>query len=176
MRDGTKLVADIYRPKGRGPWPVLLMRTAYGRDVACGLVYAHPSWFARHGFMVVVQDVRGRGDSAGFYYPFRNDKDDGYDSVQWAAALEGSNGNVGLYGFSYNGAVQLFAALDRPPALRALAPHMAPFDLYSGWFYRNGLLELWIISWANQMLREDARRIQAPSTAALAQSWNDPGA
>ena len=176
MRDGTKLVADIYRPKGRGPWPVLLMRTAYGRDVACGLVYAHPSWFARHGFMVVVQDVRGRGDSEGFYYPFRNDRDDGYDSVQWAAALEGSNGNVGLYGFSYNGAVQLFAALDRPPALRALAPHMAPFDLYSGWFYRNGLLELWIISWANQMLREDARRIQAPSTAALDQSWNDPGA
>ena len=57
MRDGATLVADVYRPKGDGPWPVLLMRTAYGRDVASSLVYAHPAWFSRHGFIVVVQDV-----------------------------------------------------------------------------------------------------------------------
>ena len=63
MRDGATLVADVYRPRGDGPWPVLLMRTAYGRDIASSLVYAHPAWFSRHGFIVVVQDVRGRGDS-----------------------------------------------------------------------------------------------------------------
>ena len=176
MRDGATLVADVYRPKGDGPWPVLLMRTAYGRDIATSLVYAHPAWFARHGFVVVVQDVRGRGDSGGSYYPFRHEREDGYDSVQWAASLPGSNGCVGLYGFSYQGAVQLFAALDRPPALRALAPHMTAFDLYSGWFYRNGILELsTIFKWANQMLREDARRSGAPSEAALDASWLEVG-
>jgi hypothetical protein len=152
------------------------MRTAYGRDVASSVVYAHPAWFARHGFIVVIQDVRGRGDSEGTYYPFRHERADGYDSVQWAATLPGSNGCVGLYGFSYQGAVQLFAALDRPPALKALAPHMTAFDLYSGWFYRNGLLELsTIFRWANQMLREDARRAGAQSEAALDASWLDAG-
>jgi putative CocE/NonD family hydrolase len=124
MRDGATLVADIYRPKGDALWPVLLMRTAYGRDVASSLVYAHPAWFARQGFIVVIQDVRGRGESEGSYYPFKHEREDGYDSVQWAAALPGSNGCVGLYGFSYQGAVQLFAALDRPPGLEgACAAH-----------------------------------------------------
>jgi putative CocE/NonD family hydrolase len=176
MRDGATLVADVYRPMGEGPWPVLLMRTAYGRDIASSLVYAHPAWFARQGFIVVIQDVRGRGDSEGSYYPFIHEREDGYDSVQWAAALAGSNGCVGLYGFSHQGAVQLFAALDRPPALKALAPHMTAFDLYSGWFYRNGILELsTIFKWANQMLREDARRIGARSAAALDASWLDVG-
>ncbi len=176
MRDGATLVADVYRPRGEGPWPVLLMRTAYGRDVASTLVYAHPAWYARQGFMVVIQDVRGRGESEGIYYPFRFEREDGYDSVQWAAGLSGGNGCVGLYGFSYQGAVQLFAALDRPPALKALAPHMTAFDFYSGWFYRNGLFELSTnMKWANQMLREDSRRLEAPSKAALDASWIDAG-
>jgi putative CocE/NonD family hydrolase len=176
MRDGAVLVADIYRPAAGGPHPVLVMRTAYGRDIASSLVYAHPAWFARHGFIVVVQDVRGRGDSEGRFYPFRHERQDGYDTVQWAAALPGSNGCVGLYGFSYQGVVQLFAALDRPPALRALAPHMTAFDLYSGWFYRNGILEMsTILKWANQMLRDDARRAGAASAAALDASWGDVG-
>jgi|HubBroStandDraft_1064217.scaffolds.fasta_scaffold10266_4 putative CocE/NonD family hydrolase len=176
MRDGATLVADVYRPEGEGPWPVLLMRTAYGRDIASSLVYAHPAWFSRHGFIVVVQDVRGRGDSDGSYYPFKYEREDGYDSVQWASALPGSNGCVGLYGFSYQGAVQLFAALDRPPALRALAPHMTAFDFYSGWFYRNGILELsTIFKWANQMLRDDSRRLGAESRAALDASWLEVG-
>jgi putative CocE/NonD family hydrolase len=176
MRDGTQLVADVYQPAGEGPWPVLLMRTAYGRDIASSLVYAHPAWFARQGFLVVIQDVRGRGDSEGSYYPFRLERQDGFDSVQWAAGLPGSNGCVGLYGFSHQGAVQLYAALDHPPALKALAPHMCAFDLYSGWFYRNGILELsTILKWANQMLRGDARRAGAASEAALDASWLDVG-
>jgi len=174
MRDGTRLFADVYSPQGAGPWPVLLMRTAYGRDVASSVVYAHPPWYARRGFIVVVQDVRGRGDSEGTYYPFRHDREDGYDSVQWAAALPGSNGCVGLYGFSYQGAVQLFSALDRPPALKALAPHMAAFDFYGGWFYRGGMLDLPnTMGWAAQMLREDARRIGSPRQGALDAAWSD---
>ena len=142
MRDGCRLMADIYRPaptlESPGPWPVLLMRQPYGRDIASTVVYAHPTWYARRGFLVVIQDVRGRGDSDGAFYTFRNEIEDGYDTVRWAAALPGANGRVGMYGFSYQGSTQLLAALARPPELRALAPHMTAFDLYSGWFYRGG--------------------------------------
>jgi len=172
LRDGTILVADVYRPQGTGPWPVLLMRQPYGRDIASTVVYAHPTWWARKGFIVVIQDVRGRGDSSGDFYTFRHESDDGYDSVRWAAGLPGSNGRVGMYGFSYQGSTQLLAALAKPAPLRALAPHMTAFDLYSGWFYRNGILQLsTTLAWANQMLREDARRRGSPSSAELDESY-----
>ncbi len=177
MRDGTRLIADIYRPQVDGPWPVLLMRQPYGRDIASTVVYAHPTWWAREGFMVVIQDVRGRGDSEGEFYAFRHETEDGVDTVAWAAALPGSNGRVGMYGFSYQGSTQLLAALGKPPALRALAPHMTAFDLYAGWFYRDGILQLsTTLGWASQMLREDARRRGAASEAALEHNWLNPGA
>jgi uncharacterized protein len=177
MRDGCRLVADIYRPSGPGPWPVLLMRQPYGRDIASTVVYAHPPWWARRGFLVVIQDVRGRGDSEGEFYPFRGEEADGYDTVQWAAGLEGSNGRVGMYGFSYQASTQVLAALARPPALRAIAPHMTAFDLSSGWFHRGGILQLsTTVGWANQMLREDARRRGATAAAAeLDESYLAPG-
>lgn len=180
MRDGARLVADVYRPlpteASPGPWPVLLMRQPYGRDIASTVVYAHPSWYARQGFMVVVQDVRGRGDSEGVFYAFRNEVDDGYDTVMWAASLPGSNGRVGMYGFSYQASTQLLAALGRPAPLKALAPHMTAFDPYSGWFYRDGLLQLsTTIGWAGQMLREDSRRLQSAAEAALDANWLSSG-
>ena len=172
MRDGTRLVADVYRPKGSALCPVLLMRQPYGRDIASTVVYAHPTWWVRQGFMVAIQDVRGRGDSEGTFYPFRNEIEDGYDTVMWAAALSGSNGRVGMYGFSYQASTQLLAALGKPAPLRALAPHMTAFDLYSGWFYRNGILQLsTTLAWANQMLREDAKRTWSSSYAALEESY-----
>ncbi len=180
MRDGTRLVADVYRPaataEAPGPWPVLLMRQPYGRDIASTVVYAHPTWFARRGFMVVIQDVRGRGDSEGNFYAFRGEIEDGHDTVRWAAALPGGNGRVGMYGFSYQASTQLLAALGRPPELRALAPHMTAFDLYSGWFYRGGLLQLsTTLGWASQMLREDSRRLGAASEAALDENFQNTG-
>ncbi len=181
MRDGCRLVADIYRPAHTvadpGPWPVLLMRQPYGRDIASTVVYAHPTWFARRGFMVVIQDVRGRGDSDGDFYCFRREAEDGHETVRWAARLPGANGRVGMYGFSYQGSTQLLAALGGPPELRALAPHMTAFDLYSGWFYRGGLLQLsTTLSWASQMLREDSRRRACASEAALDANWQNTGA
>lgn len=176
MRDGCRLVADVYRPAGAGPWPVLLMRQPYGRDIASTVVYAHPTWWARQGFMVVIQDVRGRGDSEGDFYPFRGEEADGFDTVQWAAGLPGSNGRVGMYGFSYQASTQVLAALARPPALRAIAPHMTAFDLSSGWFHRDGILQLsTTVGWANQMLREDARRRRLPVAAGLDDSYLAPG-
>lgn len=177
LPDGTRLVADVYTPRGDGPYPVLLMRQPYGRDIASTVVYAQPTWFCRKGFIVVVQDVRGRGDSEGEFYAFAHEADDGYHTVEWAAALPRANGSVGMYGFSYQGSTQLLAASRKPPSLKAIAPHMTAFDLFSGWFYRDGLLQLIsTLGWGNQMLREDARRKQAWGLyRRLEKSYASPG-
>src|SRR5215207_7209128 len=103
MRDGTTLYADVYRPRGSGPFPVLLVRTPYDKTVGGANNYVHPSWYARHGFVVAIQDTRGRWRSEGEWYPYVNERRDGYDSVEWAAGLPGSNGKVGMYGASYVG-------------------------------------------------------------------------
>ena len=77
LSDGVTLYSDHYYPPGGGIQPTLLMRQPYGRDIASTVVYAHPAWFARQGYNVVIQDVRGRGDSEGDFYPFRHEARDG---------------------------------------------------------------------------------------------------
>lgn len=159
MRDGAELVSDHYYPRESGPQPTLLMRQPYGRDIASTVVYAHPVWFARHGYNVVIQDVRGRGDSAGEFYPFRNEAADGADTIAWVRARPECNGRVGMYGFSYQGATQLLAAAEQPEGLQCIAPGMTACDLYHGWFYQGGALRLSsTLGWGLQMLKEDARR------------------
>lgn len=162
MRDGIKLVSDHYYPPGDGPFPTLLMRQPYGRAIASTVVYAHPVWFARAGYHVVIQDVRGRGDS----YPFRHEGADGFDTLSWLVNHSACNGKIGMYGFSYQGMTQWLAAAERPPGLVAIAPWMTAHDLYQGWFYYQGALRLAdTIGWGIQMLREDARRRQLRSVS-----------
>ena len=157
--DGTVLVSDHYYPAGDGPWPTVFMRQPYGRDIASTVVYAHPVWFARHGYHVAIQDVRGRGGSGGEFYPFRNEGRDGAESVAWLRGHPACNGRIGMYGFSYQGATQLLAAAEQPEGLVCIAPHMTAADLYQGWFYHHGALRLSsALGWGIQMLREDARR------------------
>jgi hypothetical protein len=159
MRDGTVLYADIYRPSGPGPFPVLLMRQPYGKAIASTVTYAHPVWFARQGFITVIQDVRGRGVSEGEFAPFVQEVEDGYDTVEWAASLPGSNGRVGMYGFSYQGSTQWAAASARPPGLTAIAPGMCAADLYRGMFYPHGRFAIGsFLPWAYQLARDTARR------------------
>jgi uncharacterized protein len=160
LSDGTVLVSDHYYPAGVGPWPTLLMRQPYGRDIASTVVYAHPVWFARHGYHVAIQDVRGRGGSEGEFYPFRSEGRDGAETIAWLRGHAASNGLIGMYGFSYQGATQLFAAVEQPEGLVCIAPHMTAADLYHGWFYHQGALRLSSsLGWGIQMLREDARRL-----------------
>src|SRR5262249_20395812 len=83
MRDGTILYADIYRPEGPGPFPVLLQRTPYDKSMPLSRNMLDPLKAARHGYVVVIQDTRGRYTSEGEFYPFRDDIDDGYDTVEW---------------------------------------------------------------------------------------------
>src|SRR5688572_8961984 len=85
MRDGVTLYADVYRPTGEGPFPVILMRLPYDKTSAENIAYTDPSWYARHGYLVVIQDVRGRDASEGEFIPFQHDAEDGYDTIEWAA-------------------------------------------------------------------------------------------
>ena len=156
--DGTRLDADIYRPQTGGPYPVLLQRQAYGRSIACTICYAHPSWYAAHGYIVVVQDIRGRGTSEGKFVLGANDISDGAEAVEWAAKLPGSTGEVGMYGFSYQAYNQLMAALGDSPSLKALAPAMFAWKLREDWAYENGAFRLGgALAWAIQIAAETAR-------------------
>lgn len=175
LSDGTTLVSDHYYPAGEGSWPTLLMRQPYGRDIASTVVYAHPVWFARRGYHVVIQDVRGRGDSEGVFYPFRNEGRDGAETIAWLRKHPACNGRIGMYGFSYQGAAQLLAAAEKPDGLQCIAPHMTAADLYKGWFYHHGVLRLSsTLAWGVQMLREDARRLGLRDASdRLEAAWNN---
>jgi uncharacterized protein len=157
-RDGIRLDADIYRPQSEGNFPVLLMRQPYGRAIASTVVYAHPSWYANHGYMVVIQDVRGRGTSEGEFELFTHEVEDGIDTINWVSKLPGSTGEVGMYGFSYQGMTQLYAAAYRPSDLKVICPAMVAYDLYSDWAYENGAFCLQAnLGWAIQLAAETAR-------------------
>src|SRR5580698_10599484 len=173
LSDGVRLVSDHYYPSGLGPNPTLLMRQPYGRDIASTVTYAHPTWFASHGYHVVIQDVRGRGDSEGEFYAFRHEGRDGAETIAWLRQHAACNGRIGMYGFSYQGGTQLLAAVERPEGLQCIAPHMTAADLYHGWFYHQGALRLsTTLGWGIQMLREDARRLGLRAASdRLEQAW-----
>ncbi|QFZ15728.1 CocE/NonD family hydrolase [Anabaena sp. YBS01] len=180
-RDGVRLDADIYRPDGDGEFPVLLMRQPYGRAIASTVVYAHPTWYAAQGYIVVIQDVRGRGTSQGEFKLFANEIADGEDTVNWAASIPGSNGQVGMYGFSYQGMTQLYTAIAQPPALKTICPAMIGYDLYTDWAYEGGAFCLQTnLAWAIQLatetarLRGDKEKYQALFTASRNLPLNNP--
>src|SRR5271170_4009751 len=161
LSDGIELVSDHYYPAKPGPHPTLLMRQPYGRDIASTVTYAHPAWFASHGYNVVIQDVRGCGDSGGDFYPFRHEGRDGAETIAWLSMRPESNGSIGMYGFSYQGITQLLAAAERPDGLVCIAPGMTAHDLYHGWFYHQGALRFAsTLGWGIQLLKEDTRRLK----------------
>src|SRR6266480_2186089 len=122
MRDGTTLRANIFRPAGDGQWPVLLTRLPYGKDLPLGNSVLDPAQVARRGYVVIVQDTRGRFTSEGEWTPFINEALDGVDTIAWAAQLPYSNGSVGMYGISYFGFTQWSSAVHHPSALKAIVP------------------------------------------------------
>lgn len=159
-RDGTVLVSDVYRPAdGEGPWPVLVIRQPYDKAMAMSFAYAHPSWYASKGYMVVSQDTRGRWQSGGEFSPFRHEMEDSFDTVEWAAKLPGSSGKVGMYGFSFGGITQLYAAAARPPHLACICPGFCSPQMYEGWAYNGGAFALaFNLSWALYLSADTARR------------------
>jgi len=124
MRDGTILRANVHRPDRGGPYPVLVMRTPYG------MARRKFARFVKAGYIVVCQDGRGRYTSEGTWESFlrfqTHDAEDGYDTVEWAAKLPGSNGKVGTFGASYNAFLQWRLAPLRPPSLVSMAAFSIP--------------------------------------------------
>ena len=143
MRDGTTLMANVYRPVEGGPYPVLLTRTPYGKDQPFNATYFDPVKAARNGYIVVVQDVRGRyASEGGKFTPFVKEYEDGYDSVEWAAKLSNSDGRVGMFGLSYFGKTQWHAAVMQPPALASMVPGTTWGNHLNGVNMRGGAQEV----------------------------------
>ena len=157
-QDRVRLDADIYRPDTTEKLPILLMRQPYGRAIASTVVYAHPRWYASQGYIVVIQDVRGRGTSEGKFNLFAHEVEDGVDTINWVSRLPNSTGEVGMYGFSYQGMTQLYAAAKQPPALKVICPSMVAYNLYTDWAYENGAFCLQAnLAWAIQLAAETSR-------------------
>ncbi len=164
MRDGVILRADIYRPKMENKFPVLLQRTPYNKDnsVSFGVRAA------TRGFVAIVQDVRGRYSSDGEWYVFKHESEDGYDSVEWAAALPYSNGKVGMWGGSYVGATQMLAAIAHPPHLAGICPVVTASNYHDGWTYQGGAFEQWFDeSWTSGLAEDTLTRAVTQNTNAL---------
>lgn len=142
MRDGTTLYADVYRPDGPGPFPTILQRTPYDKTAALASQMLDPMKAAKAGFALIIQDTRGRFTSGGEFNCFIDDINDGYDTVEWAAAQPWSSGRVGMIGASYVGATQWLCAITRPPHLVAIAPNVTASNYHNGWTYQGGAFEL----------------------------------
>jgi putative CocE/NonD family hydrolase len=151
MRDGVRLAMDIYRPARDGeplpgPFPAILGRTSYGKAADWLWVDPVANFFAPRGYVVCIQDLRGRGGSEGtgeyFHVANPKDGDDGYHTVEWIAARPWSNGRVGMVGSSHGAMVQTTAALKRPPHLTAIWPDVGPTRNYFHHMREGGAMAL----------------------------------
>ena len=165
MRDGTKLATDIYLPGENGlplreKLPVVLQRTPYNKGEES---YGRPArFFAANGYMSVIQDCRGRFNSEGDFAPFRQEPQDGYDTVQWLAKHPSSNGKVGTYGVSYMGWVQFETATQHPPNLVTMIPHTGPTNAYYYSMHVGGTLTLGLLQWHLHMAMTSKEAQQNP--------------
>ncbi|EON79447.1 peptidase S15 [Lunatimonas lonarensis] len=141
MRDGTILYADLYMPKNPGKYPVIVTRTPYGLQRE-NVHHERMTKFAQRGYVGIVQDVRGRYESDGKWEPFRDEANDGYDTIEWIAKQEFSNGKIAMQGGSYLGHNQWAAATQSPPSLDAIFPSVASTNIYANWLTMGGAYRL----------------------------------
>lgn len=171
MRDGVTLRADIYRPNAEGKFPVLLQRTPYSKYLSVGFGLKA----AAQGYVVIVQDVRGRYASEGEWYPLKNEPNDGYDTIEWAAALPYSDGRVGMFGGSYVGATQLLAAIAHPPHLAGICPAYTQSDYYEDLFYTGGAFGQWVSqSWTSFLIPNSYEHFVRTESNPLGEIWKLP--
>jgi putative CocE/NonD family hydrolase len=135
MRDGVVLRANIFRPGAPARYPAILLRTPYGKGDAITPAYQS---FVNHGYVVVVQDVRGRYASGGTFEPINQEVNDGDDTLNWIARQPWSDGGVGMYGGSYLGIAQWKVAMTGNPHLKAIFPYVSGDDDYRDRFYSAG--------------------------------------
>jgi putative CocE/NonD family hydrolase len=150
MRDGVKLATDVYMPvnQGRGPFPVVMERTPYSKG-SCSSGAAQ--YFAKRGYVAIVQDERGRFNSEGAYYWLMDEgwgvRRDGYDSIEWAGTQPWSNGKVGTMGLSFMCFNQYLTAPTRPPHLAAMFCADSASNAYKDLFYAGGAIHMIMPEW-----------------------------
>lgn len=156
MRDGVVLRAIVLKPNATGKFPTLVYRTPYGASEAIEdyTTFVHA---VDRGYAVVVQDVRGRYQSAGTFNAYMQEGRDGYDTIEWAAKQAWSTGDIGTFGLSYPGAVQWLAAVESPPHLKAMVPAMT-FSRPSNFWYAGGLPDLSWPAWIWMNIAPDVRQ------------------
>ena len=180
MRDGIKLATDVYLPEREGKWPVLVTRHPYNKDARFPLpgwenkrIAANINLFAERvvkaGYVMIVQDVRGRYASEGQFVPFLFERRDSVDTIAWAASQPWSTGQVGMFGVSFQALTQWQAAIAQPAALCALAPSQSPhaggLHLYQGGaFMLATALTLVLGSFVPDQMRRRLEDGQATST------------
>jgi putative CocE/NonD family hydrolase len=151
MRDGERLSGDIYRPAEKGVAisrrsPTLLVRTPYNKGRADFVRTAE--YFSRRGYVVMIQDCRGRFKSEGDFYVFVNEGPDGFDTVEWIAQQPWSDEKVGTMGTSYMSWVQTSLAIQNPPHLKAMIPNQGNWNAHTSSVRQGGALEMRWLAWA----------------------------
>ena len=158
LGDETLLKSRIWLPHGEGPWPALLMRQPYRKEIASTVTYAHPSWWASNGYLVVIQDVRGQGESEGVFSGFSQEASDTSQTHQWVRSLPECNGLLGTYGFSYQGFTQLIAEEGTPPP-DCMMPAMTGLSENEHWSCEGGAYWWHLgIGWGLQLAAQKAQR------------------
>lgn len=151
MRDGTKLTSDLWLPAGTGKFPVITIRTPYGRRADWLDGKGIGEYFASRGYAVLVQDVRGTGDSEGTFAFLFQEASDGYDTIEWSAAQPWANGRIASMGASYSGAAQWITARQHPPHLVCMAPTAAGGLYFNELPYVGGAFGVsWALQWLNR--------------------------
>jgi putative CocE/NonD family hydrolase len=173
MRDGTTLATDLYFPGDAAPpYPVVLIRTPYNKAWLEG----YGRYYTRWGYVVAIQDVRGRWASGGEWVPFVHEGEDGYDTIEWLAAQEWSTGRIGMVGGSYSGSVQLAAAVLEPPHLVTIVPNVTPAMPFDNLPRDGGALALgWALRWSDIVENASTgREMQEMLETAVNADWTGP--
>lgn len=175
-RDGVKLATEVYLPVAPGRYPVILTRSPYNRRLtAAGSNCDNKQLanFARRGYVALGQDTRGRYRSEGTFEPFRQEKDDGFDAVEWAAVQPWSNGKVGIFGGSYGGVTALQATVAAPPHLVTAIASITASDYHDNWAYVNGAFDLQLnLGWTVNFLAADSYRRAMEGTGLSVEEMN----
>jgi len=160
MRDGVKLGATLFRPAQDGKFPALVFRTPYNRLTESKDL---PLKAAKSGYAVFLVDVRGRYTSEGEFTAYKNEKQDGYDTIEWIAHSQYCDGKVGTWGRSYRGYAQWLALSQAPPSLKAAVPEMTPIHSHQ-FFYVGGAFSYSWLDWFVPLIIPDLRRRANDST------------
>jgi len=174
LRDGVKLATDIYLP-GRngeaveGRFPVVLSRTPYGKTGMAGTA----KYFVPRGYVVIGQDTRGRGDSEGIWHWMTDDRQDGYDAIEWIAAQSWSDGKIGMMGCSYVGATQHLAAMAQPPHLTTIIPADPSINHGLGAVIYGGAFRLRVWNWHMAQAATGSRQARDPAVKSVLKQQAD---